>query len=155
MVVLQQISIEDYDYWIELNNDPENLHFMESDREFDNEDFRAILSSDLVKWYLIKELNDDLEYYSVGLFTVYVRNSELYLGIIIDKNYRRQGFARKAFEDYLKYMDEAGIVTNLCYFTDNFAAKLYESLGYIPTGEKKIVRGREFIYARRGANGNK
>jgi RimJ/RimL family protein N-acetyltransferase len=155
MVVLQQISIEDYDYWIELNNDPENLHFMESDREFDNEDFRAILSSDLVKWYLIKELNDELEYYNVGLFTVYVRNSELYLGIIIDKNYRRQGFARKAFMDYLKYMDEAGIATNLCYFTDNFAAKLYESLGYIHTGEKKVVRGREFIYARREANGNK
>lgn len=147
MLTFTQITEQDKDYFLKLNNEADVLYNMESDREYKSEDFTAIINYPLVVWYIIKDGTK-----RIGLFTVYTKLGKLFFGIIIDKRYRGNGYGRKALEKFLLMTDSANEEVNLCCFKDNErATKIYYSLGFEETGLKVIIRGREFVYMKRKA----
>ena len=153
MITLRKITVQDQEYFLELNNDTDTRYWMYSDAGYHKDDFYAILASKNVQWFNI--IYTDLEKqvtYPVGLFTAYAMEDKLYVGIIIDKKYRGNGFGREALEHYLKVCDSLGIDTYLSCFRDNFAYKLYRKLGYKLTGKSEIVRDRKHVWMKREAN---
>lgn len=145
MITLTQITEQDREYFLKVNNEPSTLFQMESDREYKPDDFVAILNYPLVSWFIIRDKNK-----KVGLFTVYTRYNKLFFGMIIDKPYRGKGYGRKALEKFLVMTDNANEEVNLCCFRDNErAVKIYYSLGFVETGVKVIIRDREFVYMKR------
>jgi GNAT superfamily N-acetyltransferase len=150
MIKFNKIQPEDKDYFLELNNAPETVYQMEHGRKFSEQEFKLVLLGNVnTEWYIIRdtEIKQD-----VGLFTVYGKNNRVYLGIIIDPNFRKQGYARKAFETYLEMTDKAGYDTWLGCFQSNKAVKLYYDLGYVKVHGHKTIRGRKFITMVRRAN---
>jgi len=144
MITLTKIDIADREYFLRINNEEYALRWMECDRPYDDELFFHILHYPLVTWYIIKDGRK-----KVGLFTSYSVNNKLFAGIIIDEQHRRQGYARKAFEVYLRSTDSYPTDTYLSCFIDQPAIELYRELGYVETGDAKMVRGKEFIEMKR------
>ena len=72
----------------------------------------------------------------------YLRTSGDEIGCDIHPKHRRKGYARLAYNEYLKDKDYA----TLWVFEDNFAKNLYESLGFKEDGKCKIVRDRKYIH---------
>ena len=71
----------------------------------------------------------------------YLRIDGDLIGCDIHTDFRRKGYARKAYTEYLKDTDYA----ELDVFEDNHAKKLYEELGFVETGEHQILRGRKYL----------
>ena len=71
----------------------------------------------------------------------YLRIDGDLIGCDIHPDFRRKGYARKSYTEYLKDTDYA----ELDVFEDNHAKKLYEELGFIETGEYQILRGRKYL----------
>ena len=71
----------------------------------------------------------------------YLRIDGDLIGCDIHPDFRRKGYARKAYTEYLKDTDYA----ELDVFEDNHAKKLYEELGFVETGEYQILRGRKYF----------
>ena len=84
-------------------------------------------------WYVI--MDEDL--YWVG----YVRTNGDEVGCDIHPDYRRRGYAREAYKQYLKDKTYA----ELDVFEDNHAKSLYEELGFKETGEVQFIRGRKYL----------
>ena len=71
----------------------------------------------------------------------YIRTNGSDIGCDIHPNHRKKGYAKMA---YLKIMENMESAT-LWVFDDNFAKDLYLKIGFLPTGESKMIRGREYI----------
>ncbi len=71
----------------------------------------------------------------------YLRIDGDLIGCDIHPDFRRKGYARKAYAEYLKDTDYA----ELDVFEDNHAKKLYEELGFVETGEHQTLRGRKYL----------
>lgn len=71
----------------------------------------------------------------------YLRIDGDLIGCDIHPDFRRKGYARKAYTEYLKDTDYA----ELDVFEDNHAKKLYEELGFVETGEHQTLRGRKYL----------
>lgn len=141
MIRLKKLTQKDTSYFLEVNNHPDILYWMESDKPYQRKDVFAILVCNFVQWYVIY---DDKE--KVGLFTTYVTDNKLNIGIIIEEEHRRRGYAKKAFEIYLEVADQEKIDTYLSCFIDNFAVNLYKSLGYKRLDKDKKIRDRDYMY---------
>jgi len=141
---------------MELNNKPDILKWMRSDNEYHKEDFHAVLACDWITWYVIysneKTYKNTRRWinFKVGLFTTYIVDKKVYLGIIIDDRYRRKGYARDTFKHYLTATDEINVDTYLSCFDNQPALNMYKELGYKEIGEEKI-RGRRHIHMEREA----
>ena len=144
MITFKKITPKDYNYFAEMNNPPDVLCWMESDRSYQREDFDVIIRHKHVRWYKILDGSK-----RVGLFTAYKNDGNIYIGIIIDKKWRRNGYARAAIKHYLRATDSLGYDTYLGCFLDQPALPLYMELGYIETGMYKLVRDRFFIQMKR------
>ena len=143
MIKFNKIQPDDKDYFLELNNAPETVHQMEHGQTFSEYQFKLIvLGNQNMEWYVIRDTEIEQD---VGLFTVYARNNRIHLGIIIDPNFRRQGYARLAFETYLEMTDKNGYDTYLGVFLSNPAINLYKELGYKQLPGYKTIRGRKFL----------
>jgi len=156
MISLRKLTIEDSTYFMELNNKPDILKWMRSDNEYKKEDFLAILACDWISWYVIhssEKVKGKYETKRVGLFTTYIVDKKVYLGIIIDHKYRRKGYARDTFKHYLTATDEVDIPTYLSCFDDQPALNMYKQLGYKEIGEEK-VRGKRHIHMKRDTSQN-
>lgn len=150
MITLRKLTQEDYEFFISQVNNPSNLCWMESDRPYHREDFIAILNTNIVKWFVI--VNSDFrkkESENVGLFTSFIHQGRLNLGVIVDDKYRRKGYARKAFQFFLKESDRNKLDTYISCFADQPALPMYKELGYKELDEKKEIRGKEYIYLER------
>ena len=84
-------------------------------------------------WLMIYNKNNE----EVG----YLRIDGDLIGCDIHPDFRRKGYARKAYTEYLKDTDYA----ELDVFEDNHAKKLYEELGFVETGEHQTLRGRKYL----------
>jgi len=152
MISFVPIKFEDYDYFISLNNNPDNLKWMESDIPASREQFLRLLNHPTNHWYVVYDTNfRKMKKIKVGLFTSYLKEDELHVGIIVDKEHRRKGYATKMFKHFLKHTDDRRLDTYLSCFADNFAVKMYRKLGYKKLDEDIIVRGKRYIKMKREA----
>ena len=71
----------------------------------------------------------------------YIRTNGDEVGCDIHPNFRKKGYAKIAYELYLKDKDYA----SLWVFEDNFAKNLYEKLGFVTNGKSITIRDRNYI----------
>lgn len=132
MVILRELTIDDLSFLLEIRNDDSTRLNLENNSKFTLDECIKWFKSTSPKWFIIEVNNEKIGY---------VRTNGDEVGIDIHPNFRRRGYARKAYKYYLKDKDYA----SLWVFEDNFAKKLYESLGFTPTGESKIIRNKVYI----------
>jgi len=129
---LVPLSEEYLPFLLEVRNHDSTKKFLENDSIFTIDECKNWFLKLESPWYVI--IVDDIP---VG----YIRTDGDDVGCDIHPKHRRKGYARLAYNEYLKYKDYA----TLWVFEDNFAKNLYESLGFIENGESKIIRDRKYI----------
>lgn len=144
MIELRQAIPEDKKFFLEIYNQEDSLDQMESKILIKEEWYPLLISNPNSLWFVIEE-----DKISLGLLNSYVKGDKIYFGIIVSKDKRRQGIARKALNKYLEFMDSQKMDSYLDCFSNNPAKKLYKELGYKQTGIYKKVRKRKFIQMKR------
>jgi len=129
---LVPLSEEYLPFLLEVRNHDSTKKFLENDSIFTIDECKNWFLKLESPWYVI--IVDDIP---VG----YIRTDGDDVGCDIHPKHRRKGYARLAYNEYLKDKD----YTTLWVFEDNFAKNLYESLGFIENGESKIIRDRKYI----------
>lgn len=126
-------NLTDLEFLLSVRNDDTTRNNLENNSLFSIEDTKKWYSTLKTKWLII-----EVDGVSVG----YIRkNEDGDIGIDIHPNYRKKGYARKAYLEYLKNVSYA----TLWVFEDNFAKNLYQEIGFIENGEYKFVRNRKYI----------
>jgi ribosomal protein S18 acetylase RimI-like enzyme len=133
VIKLKLLGIEDLRFLLEVRNDKSTRNNLENNNLFTLNDCEQWFKKTNPEWYVIINSNNE----NVG----YLRTSGDEIGCDIHPKHRRKGYARLAYNEYLKDKDYA----TLWVFEDNFAKNLYESLGFIENGESKIVRDRKYV----------
>lgn len=124
---------EEYlEFLLEVRNQKSTRQFLENDSIFTINECKKWFSNLKSPWYII--LVDDSP---VGYF----RTNGDEIGCDIHPDYRRKGYARMAYESYLKNVS----YSTLWVFEDNLAKNLYESLGFLEIGESKKIRNRKYV----------
>jgi len=132
MVNLRPLTESDLEFLLEVRNDNSTLHFLENNSKFTLEECKNWFKITQPKWFII-----EINRFSVG----YIRTNGDEVGCDIHPNFRRKGYAKMAYELYLKDKNYA----SLWVFEDNFAKNLYKKLGFISNGKSKTIRGRNYI----------
>lgn len=132
MIELIEMNETHLSFLLEVRNDESTRYFLENDSTFTIEQCGEWFKTLKSPWYVIKVENK-----LVGYF----RTNGTEIGCDIHPNFRRMGFARKAYQEFLKDKN----YSTLWVFEDNFAKKLYEELGFEFNGEFKVIRGRKYI----------
>lgn len=130
---LKPLTKEDLPFLLEVRNQESTRNNLENDSIFFLDECESWFKNLNSPWYII--INEHLE--SVG----YLRTNGDEVGCDIHPLHRRQGYAKKAYQEYLKDKTYA----SLWVFEDNFAKDLYLSLGFIENGEQKFIRERKYI----------
>lgn len=130
MVTLHKLKIEDLDFLLEIRNHITTRNYLANTSVF--------TLDDCIKWF--KSLNDP--YYIIknekGQRVGYFRTNGDEVGCDIHMDFRRRGYARQAYLEYLKDKDFASL-----YVLDNYFAKnLYKSIGFEENGNFKIFDNR-------------
>lgn len=144
MIDLKPIQESDKDFFLETYNDDETLNNMESLIKVKPEWFPHIMNSPNSLWMTIQKDKSN-----VGLFNSFIKKDNIHFGIIVQKENRRQGVARKAIKKYLEFMDRDKVTSFLECFSDNPAINLYKELGYKQMREYRTIRNRKFIKMKR------
>jgi hypothetical protein len=132
MISLRKLTKNDLPFLLEVRNDKTTRTNLENDNIFTIDECISWFENLESDWYIIEK---DTE--KVG----YLRTNSNEIGCDIHPKHRRKGYARLAYHEYLKNKNSA----SLWVFEDNFAKNLYESLGFLETGEYKIIRERKYV----------
>ena len=132
MVNLRPLIENDLPFLLEVRNDPSTLQFLENNSKFTLKESLKWFRQNHPKWFII-----EINRVPVG----YIRTNGDEVGCDIHPNFRRRGYAKMAYEIYLKDKNYA----SLWVFEDNFAKNLYEELGFKSIGEEKLIRNRKYI----------
>lgn len=152
MITLKRITASDIGYFFHHVNNEKTRSYMEDERPYTQDHFAVLVGNKTTQWYTINDdsLKDDTR---VGLFTSYAQGDRLYIGIIVDENYRRKGYARKTFEKFLKVTDSLNMEVYLSCFKDQPALPMYKELGFKELkDERSRVRGKMWIQMKREKN---
>jgi len=133
MVNLRLLTKEDLPFLLEVRNDDSTRYNLENNSIFTLEQCQIWFANLTSPWYII--INKNLK--AVG----YLRTSGDEVGCDIHPLHRKQGYAKAAYQEYLKDKTYA----SLWVFSDNFAKDLYLKLGFKETNENGFVRGRSYI----------
>jgi len=133
MIKLKLLTEEDLPFLLEVRNNDSTRFHLEDDSIFTLDKCKKWFGNLNSPWYIIETIEGN----KIG----YIRTNNSEIGCDIHPNFRRKGYARMAYVEYLK---NKSYVT-LKVFNDNFAKDLYLSLGFIEVGESKKIRGREYI----------
>lgn len=131
-MTLRRLTAMDLTFLLEVRNDKTTRMNLENDSVFTIENCTEWFSKTNPLWYIIEVDNK-----RVG----YIRTNNHIIGVDIHPMYRRMGYAREAYKLYLEDKKYA----SLWVFIDNFAKTLYTELGFVETGNSKIIRGRNYI----------
>lgn len=132
MVNLKPLNKKDLPFLLEIRNDDSTRFYLEDNSVFTLEECKKWFGSLISPWYII-EINN----IKVG----YIRTNKNEVGCDIHPKFRRKGYARMAYEEYLK--DKKYAILKV--FKDNFAINLYKKLGFVEVGESEIIRNRSYI----------
>ena len=130
-MILRKLEERDLPFLLEVRNDPTTRMNLENNSAFTLESCTEWFSKTNPIWYIIEDTN------RVG----YIRTNKDEVGIDIHPMYRRMGYAREAYKLYLKDKNYA----SLWVFVDNFAKNLYTELGFVKSGNIKIIRNRDYV----------
>lgn len=122
MIRLRLLEESDLEFLLEIRNDISTRQYLENQSEFTLKECRDWYSELNWPWYIIEN--------ETGERVGYIRTNGDEVGCDIHMNYRRRGYARHAYLEYLKDKNFA----SLYVLETNFAKKLYESLGFVETG---------------------
>ena len=131
-VKLRPLTINDLSFLLETRNDDSTRFYLEDDSVFNLEECKEWFKTLTSPWFII-EINN----IRVG----YIRTKDNEMGCDIHPNFRKKGYARMAYNEYLKDKD----YVTLKVFEDNFAKSLYLSLGFRKSGDEGSIRGRKYI----------
>ena len=129
---LIELNENHLEFLLEVRNDESTREFLENNSIFNLDQCKEWFRNLSYPWYIIIVNGEP-----VG----YIRTNGSDIGCDIHPNHRKKGYAKMA---YLKIMENMEIAT-LWVFDDNFAKDLYLKIGFLPTGESKMIRGREYI----------
>tara|TARA_R110000744_G_scaffold82537_1_gene162243 strand:+ start:3822 stop:4241 length:420 start_codon:yes stop_codon:yes gene_type:complete len=129
---LRSLTINDLSFLLETRNDDSTRFYLEDDSVFNLEECKEWFKTLTSPWFII-EINN----IRVG----YIRTKDNEMGCDIHPNFRKKGYARMAYNEYLKDKD----YVTLKVFEDNFAKSLYLSLGFRKSGDEGSIRGRKYI----------
>jgi hypothetical protein len=132
MVKLRPLLITDLPFLLEVRNHESTRINLENDSIFTLNECKKWFGSLISPWYVV-EVNN----HKVG----YLRTNTNEVGCDIHPDYRRKGYAKIAYEIYLKDKKYA----SLWVFDDNFAKQLYLNLGFKTTRNTKFIRERLYI----------
>jgi len=132
MVNLRPLIENDLKFLLEIRNNDSTLQFLENDSKFTLEESKSWFENTHPQWFII-----EINRLPVG----YIRTNGDEVGCDIHPNFRRRGYARMAYELYLKDKNYA----SLWVFEDNFAKDFYKSLGFKSIGEEKLIRNRRYL----------
>lgn len=132
-ITLSPLTKSDLSFLIEVRNDTSTRFQLGNDSIFTLEECKVWFKKSKPNWLIIKNSNST----KVG----YMRVDDNMIGCDIHPNFRRMGYARSAYQKYLKNTSYA----ELFVFEDNHAKKLYEELGFIKTDEYEMLRGRKYL----------
>lgn len=123
---------DDLEFLLEVRNNESTRKYLKNDSVFELKQSIKWFKEVQPKWFII--LNEENQ--KVGYF----RTDGDEIGCDIHPNFRRKGYARKAYKEYLKDKTYA----ELDVFEDNFAINLYKEIGFKEV-KNGIVRGRKYI----------
>lgn len=132
MVKLRRLTEGDLPFLLEIRNHPSTRYNLEVNKEFTLEECKEWFAKLEHPWYII-----EVEGTKVGYF----RTKGDWVGVDIHMDHRRKGYARAAYQEYLKDKE----VAYLGVFTNNFALHLYTSLGFKLIREI-TVRGKNYFH---------
>ena len=132
MINLRPLTENDLPFLLEVRNDDSTRQFLENNSKFTLKQSLKWFRETQPKWYII-----EVNRFSVG----YIRTNGNEVGCDIHPNFRKKGYAKIAYELYLKDKDYA----SLWVFEDNFAKNLYEKLGFVTNGKSITIRDRNYI----------
>jgi|TARA_R110000744_G_scaffold199392_1_gene318625 ribosomal protein S18 acetylase RimI-like enzyme len=129
---IRPLNIDDLQFLLEVRNNESTRYNLENDNIFTLKECQNWFGKLKSPWYIIEVM---------GLNVGYIRTNGDEIGCDIHPNFRRKGYARMAYEIYLKDKKYA----TLKVFDDNFAKNLYKKLGFTSTGDSENIRGRNYI----------
>jgi len=132
VINLRKLEREDLPFLLEVRNNILTRINLENDSIFTLDECKVWFNDTLPEWYIIESYNT-----KVG----YLRTNGDEIGCDIHPNHRRKGYAREAYNLFLKEKNYA----SLWVFEDNFAKILYTDLGFIETEKIKLIRNRKYV----------
>ena len=132
-IKLHLLSKTDLKFLLEVRNHESTRSQLKNNNIFTLDECEKWFKTLKSPWYII--INENLN--RVG----YVRVNGNVIGVDVHPNFRRKGYARKAYKKYLENKTYA----ELDVFEDNHAKLLYEELGFKETGDFQLIRGRKYL----------
>lgn len=131
-MVIRELTESDLSFLLEVRNHESTRKNLENNSVFTLEQCKKWFKTLTSPWFII-EINNT----PIG----YIRIDNDYIGVDIHMDFRRKGYAKQAFLEYLKNKKYA----KLWVFDDNFAKDLYIKLGFKETGALKYIREKLYI----------
>ena len=132
-ITLKPLTKDNLRFLLLVRNEESTRTQLKNDTSFTLDECEDWFEKMKPNWLMIYNKNNE----EVG----YLRIDGDLIGCDIHPDFRRKGYARKAYTEYLKDTDYA----ELDVFEDNHAKKLYEELGFVETGEHQTLRGRKYL----------
>ncbi len=120
-------------FLLEIRNEDSTRFYLEEDSIFTLDECRKWFVNLNSPWYIIETIEGN----KVG----YIRTNGDEIGCDIHPKFRRKGYAKMAYKEYLKDKKYA----SLKVFKDNFAINLYKKLGFVEIDKSDLIRGREYV----------
>jgi hypothetical protein len=131
-MVIRELNKLDLPFLLEVRNHESTRENLENNSVFNIEQ--------CIKWF--KTLNSPWFIIEVDTIPVgYIRTDNECIGIDIHMDFRKKGYAKQAFLEYLKNKKYA----KLWVFDNNFAKDLYIKLGFVETKNFKYIREKLYI----------
>jgi len=131
-MVIRELNELDLPFLLEVRNHESTRENLENNSVFSIEQCTKWFKTLNSPWFIIEVDNTP-----VG----YIRIDNEYVGIAIHMNFRKKGYAKQAFLEYLKDKKYA----KLWVFDNNFAKNLYIKLGFVETKNFKYIREKLYI----------
>lgn len=125
-----------------IRNSDQTRFFLEDPRVFTLEETQAWFESKEPEWFIIEVEDQKVGYFRTSENT----KKSICIGCDIDPGHRRKGYAKKAYNEFIKKLYSEGFVNIwLDVFRDNEPAiNLYKSLGFIEVGSRE-VRSKDYV----------
>lgn len=144
-VKIRELSFDDIDFNLEIENDREIWKVSNTQQEFTNIEIEHFIAKNTIdglndgqkRWVITK---DDINVGLIDIFDFDDKNKHAGLGIVIHKKYRNKGIAKSAISIFIPFAREKLNLHQLycTIIADNIhSIKLFTKLGFKESGVRK------------------